>query len=148
MFKRFSVFAVMLILLSLFLTSCGGASGTVTNYSGATTITLPPELVGTFPKGVFKDTPKLEGFKTKDDIAKVKTHYSSEFSKNGWKESAGGTELEGATKSSEAQGGFGLYASKDNKAMYITGATGKSLEGFIPGVAADENLFIIVSGAI
>ncbi len=153
MFRRFAPVLVIVMVLSLALVACGDEKAAtnpdaIPSYTGATTVTVPAVLKTQIDTGI-KDqvkSAKYDFFKTADTGTKVKTFFSDNLAKNGWKDMTGALKMDDL-KQMEAMGVFALGYEKGTKAVAIVGFPGtlSALMG-LDGVGENDTLYMVISG--
>jgi hypothetical protein len=147
--KRLVILLVLATLLSLTLVACGDdAPATVPAYPGATSITLADSVRSQFTTGLASvKNPTVDGFKTSDDIAKIKSTFDSSFKSNGWNDVSSQLTSQPNAKAINDAGGFVIGYSKGSKSATVMAIPNAYTEGSgITGLNANENAFIVVSG--
>ena len=145
---RLAFLLVLATLFSLFLTACGDEPVTIPTYPGATSITLADSVRTQFSGGLANvKNPTVDGFKTTDDIAKIKSTFDSSFKSAGWEDVSSQLASQPSVKAINDAGGFVIGYSKSGKSASILAIPSAYTEGSgITGLNANENAFIVVSG--
>lgn len=148
MFKRLAILVVFLAGLSLVLVACGDETASVPAYGNATAVTLADATKTKMSSGLTQiKNPSVEGFKTSDDVNKIKGTYDSNFKSAGWddktSEFAGGDNIKQLTDLGIVVLGY----QKGNKAAIIMALPSQyaSALGF-SGLSDTENAIMVISG--
>jgi ABC-type uncharacterized transport system auxiliary subunit len=146
--KRLACLLVIATLLSLFLAACGDEEAAVPTYPGATSITLADSVRTQFTTGLANvKNASVNGFKTSDDIARIKSTFDSNFKSAGWSDVSSQLANQPNVKAFNDAGGFVVGYSKGNKSATVMAVPNQYAEGSgISGLNANENAFIVVSG--
>ena len=148
MFKRLAVLVVFLAARSLVLVACGDETASVPAYSGATAVTLSDSVKSKMSDSLAQiKNPTVEGFKTTDDVNKIKSTYDSNFKSAGWDDKSSEFGSEASIKQLTDLGLVVLGYQKGNKAAIVmafpntyAGALGFS------GLGTNENAILVISG--
>lgn len=130
-------------------TNIGSVSGAdVIAYTGATSIVLPDVLKNTLLSGLSAaKNAKLDGFKSSDAPATVKTGLMNSYSQSGWTDAT--ASFSGASAALDQLGpdAFFVAYTKDNKLSFVLGLSGAtaSLLG-VSGADANGTVYIVGSG--
>jgi hypothetical protein len=130
-------------------TSVGSVSGAdVIAYAGATGITLPDVLKNTLLSGLSAaNNAKLEGFKSSDAPAAVKSGLMNSYSQAGWTDAT--ANFTGAQAALDQLGpdAFFVAYTKDNKLSFVLGLSGATASQLgVSGTDASGTVYIIGSG--
>jgi hypothetical protein len=127
----------------------GSLSGAeVIAYTGSTGIVLPDVLKNTLLSGLSTaKNSRLDGFKSSDAPATVKTGLASGYTQSGWTDATASFEGASAALSQLGPDAFFIAYTKDNKVSFVLGLSGAtaSLLG-VSGVEAGGTVYIIGSG--
>ena len=130
-------------------TSVGAVSGTdVIAYAGATGITLPDVLKSTLLSGLSAaKNAKLEGFKSGDAPATVKTGLMNTYSQTGWTDATASFAGASAALNQLGPDSFFFAYTKDNKLSFVLGLSGYTagLLG-VSGTDASGTVYMVGSG--
>jgi ABC-type uncharacterized transport system auxiliary subunit len=146
--KRLAFLLVLAALLSLVLVACGDETAPVPTYPGATSITLPDSIKSQFTATLanYKNT-AADGFKTTDDLAKVKSSFQSSFKSAGWDDVSDKLASQAGAKAITDAGGFIIGFTKGNKGANVIAVPNAYAEGSgFTGINAGENPYIVISG--
>jgi hypothetical protein len=146
--NRLAILFVLSGLLSLFLVACGDETAAVPTYGGATAVTLSDTVKSQMSGSLTQvKNPIVEGYKTTDDLAKIKSTFDSSFKSAGWDDKSSEFSGDGSIKQLTDLGVFVLGYQKGNKAAIVMGFP-NSFAGPLgfTGLGANENAFMVISG--
>lgn len=146
--KRLVILLVISALLSLFLVACGDENAPVPTYNGATAVTLPDTVKSQMSSSLTQvKSPTIEGYKTTDDVAKIKSTFDSNFKSAGWDDKGSEFGSNDSIKQLTDLGVVVLGYQKGNKGAIILAFPNSFAAplGFT-GLNADENAIMVISG--
>jgi hypothetical protein len=130
-------------------TSVGSVSGAdVIAYAGATGITLPDVLKNTLLSGLSAaNNAKLEGFKSSDAPAAVKSGLMNSYSQAGWADATANFTGAPAALAELGPDAFFVAYTKDNKLSFVLGLSGATASQLgVSGTDAKGTVYIVGSG--
>jgi hypothetical protein len=148
MFKRLAILVVFLAALSLVLVACGDETAPVPAYSGATAVTLSDSVKSQMSGSLTQiKNPTVEGFKTTDDVNKIKSTYDSSFKSAGWDDKSAEFADDDSIKQLTGLGMVVLGYQKGNKAAIVMALPNTFAEALgFSGLDKTENAIMVISG--
>jgi hypothetical protein len=148
MIKRLAILVVFLAAFSLVLVACGDETASVPAYNGATAVTLSDSVKSQMSGSLTQiKNATVEGFKTTDDVNKIKSTFDSNFKSAGWDDKSSEFAGDDSIKQLTGMGMVVLGYQKGNKAAIVMALPNTFAEALgFSGLDKTENAIMVISG--
>lgn len=146
---RLTGLIIIPILLTIFLAACGDETTSVPTYTGATTVTLSDSLKSKMTSNLTQvKNPAIEGYKTTDDVSKIKSTFDNSFKSAGWEDKSSeflsGDNIKQLTRAGITASS---YQKGDKTAIVMAFPNNVAAPVGFSGLNNNENAIMVISGS-